>query len=368
MTSCSQNSCAGGSTASLNHFGSGDARVMAHDCHSHEASFKENCLSIDAKQRLITQFGRQSSSYFNLQENIEHFGAADKGFVSYFRQRFLGTDYNIAFTNPVCDEKDLNCLIDALEKTTGRPSIFMAVDARCANTLIARGYRSNDMGVEYSLPLDEFSVKGKEKKYLRWASNFANRGFVVKEQAWSEVDALKVHDISERWRQTKAVTQRELRLITRPPEFKDSWGVRKFFCYHNGELVGYVFFDPYYEQGRVIGYTANIIRGCPGIRPNGFLDYTILEAMKVFRDEGIPRLSLGLAPLHLLQRFPHEVRSLRYMQHLMYRYGSFLYAFQALAYHKTRYRADSEHWFQCIPQGISLPKAAIATLKAIQVF
>ena len=58
----------------------------------------------------------------------------------------------------------------------------------------------------------------------------------------------------------------------------------------------------------------------------------------------------------------------RYLQQLMYRYGSFLYAFQALAYHKTRYRAQSEHWFQCIPPGISLPKATIATLKAIQVF
>lgn len=362
------NICSRNDIVNLSDFKAGRSLEAGQGSQLPDASFKENSLSTEEKQKLIMRFGRQSSSYFNLQENIEHFGSAQKGFISYFRQCFLGTNYNIAFTNPVCDQQDLNCLVDALEKTTGRPSIFMAVDARCANALVDRGYRSNDMGVEYSLPIDEFNVKGKEKKYLRWASNFASRGFVVKEQGWSEIDSQRVHQISERWRQTKAVTQRELRLITRPLEFKDSWGVRKFFCYHNNELVGYVFFDPYYEQGKVIGYTANIIRGCPGIRPNGFLDYTILEAMKVFRAEGVPRLSLGLAPLHLLQRFPNEIRSLRYMQHLMYRYGSCLYAFQALAYHKTRYRADSEHWFQCIPRGISLPKAAIATLKAVQVF
>ncbi|KZY39265.1 MULTISPECIES: DUF2156 domain-containing protein [unclassified Oleiphilus] len=330
--------------------------------------FKEDSLSTEDKQSLLQRYGCQSSSYFNLQAGVQHFGSAHRGYVSYFRQRFLGSEFNIAFTRPVCADEDFHPLLDALEASTKRPSIFMAVDADCASALIDRGYRCNDMGVEYSLSLNSFDVKGKEKKYLRWASNFGRRGFVVKEQAWSEVNEDRVRDISERWRQTKAVTKRELRLITRPPEYRDAWGVRKFFCYLKGELVGYVFFDPYFQDDKIIGYTANIIRACPGIKPNGFLDYTILEAMKVFQKEGVARLSLGLAPLHELQSFPHEIASLRYLQQLMYRYGSFLYAFQALAYHKTRYRAQSEHWFQCIPPGISLPKATIATLKAIQVF
>jgi len=327
----------------------------------------ENALDTAQRRALLEHYGTQSSSYFNLQKGVEHFGAEGMGYVSYFRQRFWGMDFNIAFTRPICARSDVQSLIKSLESTTQRPTVFMAVDSECAGLLADLGYRCNDIGVEYSLGIHDFDLKGRDKKYLRWASNFAQRGFEVKEQSWDEVDAQRVYEISRQWLGTKAVSSRELRLITRPPDFEDAWKVRKFFCYQHGRLVGFVFFDPFFENGRILGYTANILRACPGVKPNGLLDFTILEAMKRFRAEGVSRLSLGLAPLHELEATRGEIKSLRYFQQWMYRYGNFLYAFQALAYHKTRYRAESEHWYQCIPEGISIPRATIATLKAIRV-
>lgn len=336
------------------------------------ASFNEvtriNNLSIEERQTLIKRFGYQSSSYFSLQQGVDHVGIAGTGFIAFYSQRFLGTTFNIAFTNPICAPHDIPHLLTLLEQVTGHQTIFMAVDQQCANQLIEMGYSCNDMGLEYHIPIADYKIEGKKMKYLRWAANLGKRGFTVKEQVWDEIDTEQVKHISTLWRHTKAVKDKELRLITRPPEFKDAWEVRKFFCYYEGDLVGYVFFDPYFENEELIGYTANILRGRKDIHPNGFLDFTLLEAMNVFRDEGVPVLSLGISPLHDIAPHKKEIKWVRLLQKLMYRYGSSIYAFQELAYHKSRYRADSTMWFQCVPPNSSAFKAAAAVLIAINVF
>ena len=327
-----------------------------------------NSLSLEERHELIKQYGYQSSSYFSLQQGVDHIGIAGVGFITFYVQRFLGSGFNIAFTNPVCSTQNIPRLVALLETVTGNKTIFMAVDKTCAEQLIGLGYSCNDMGLEYHLPIANYKVEGKQMKYLRWAANMGNRGFVVKEQKWDEVDAEQVKHISTLWRHTKAVKDNELRLITRPPEYKDAWGVRKFFCYYEGELVGFVFFDPYFENDNLLGYTANILRGRKDIHPNGFLDYTVLEAMKICKEEGVAELSLGISPLHEIAHHPKEIKGIRVMQKLMYRYGSSLYAFQELAYHKTRYRADSAMWYQCVPPNSSSVRAAAAVLIAINVF
>ncbi len=327
-----------------------------------------NNLSVDERHNLLRQYGKQSSAYFSLQQGVDHLGIPGVGFIAFYKQRFLGTTFNIAFTNPVSAPEDIPQLVQLLESVTGHKTIFMAVDESCSEQLISLGYSCNDMGLEYHIPIADYQIKGKQMKYLRWASNLGGRGFVVKEQTWSEVDSEQVKYVSTLWRHTKAVKDKELRLITRPPEFSDAWQVRKFFCYYEGDLVGFVFFDPFFENGKLKGYTANILRGRKDTHPNGFLDFTLLEAMKVFKSEGVSVLSLGIAPLHEIAPHPHEIKWVRKLQKLMYRYGSSFYAFQDLAYHKTRYRADSSMWYQCVPPNSSAFKAAAAVLIAINVF
>src|SRR5690606_39737216 len=114
-----------------------------------------------------------------------------------------------------------------------------------------------------------------------------------KAQPWEPIDAAEVRGLSDAWRSQKAVSGRELRLLTRPPVFSEEWGVRKFYCYQDQRLIGYVFFDPFFREGQLIGYTANILRTWPGIRPSGVLDHILLEAIKQFQSEGVSNLSLG---------------------------------------------------------------------------
>ena len=72
-------------------------------------------------------------------------------------------------------------------------------------------------------------------------------------------------------------------------------GHRKFYAYKNNKLVGYVFFDPYFENGQIKGYLANILRKDPSVKPASLLDRIIVDAAFKFKEEGISELSWALA-------------------------------------------------------------------------
>ena len=329
--------------------------------------YYENNLSLAERKRLLEAHGSQSSAYFTLQEGVSHFGIPSIGYVAYFVQRSIFSSYNIAFTRPVCADENLELLIQFTERYTGRKTLYLAVDEATANALGRCGYNVNEIGTEFEIALPHFSLRGKEMKQLRWANNLCKRGFEVKEQRWKDIDETRVREISQQWRQGKIVKEKELRLLTRPPEFSDAWQVRKFYCYKDNKIVGYVFFDPYFKDGKVVGYCANILRSDTKVKPNGFLDFIVLQAMEVFRQEGIEWVSLGLAPLHNIAPREGEVQWARKMQEFMYEYCGFLYAFKPLAYHKSRYRALERKWFQA-SKGVNGLKAAILVLLATNVF
>ncbi|MCH8498232.1 MAG: DUF2156 domain-containing protein [Marinobacter sp.] len=300
-----------------------------------------------ACQALVSRFGHQSSAYFNLQSGVRRFGARGLGFLSYRPVKCLGRVFNFVFANPVCEPRMRRWLLRAFLNSVPGRHLFVGVDAEVAADLASLGFHLNEFGTEYSLPLAEFSLAGKAKKQLRHAANLHHRAPVsVLEQPWQDVDGAAVKALSEAWRQHKAVGSRELRLLTRPPVYGDEWGVRKFYAYDgDGRLLGFVFFDPFFEQGQVTGYTANILRQDLERAPTGLLDYIILTAMQVFQQEGVSRLSLGIAPLHGVEAMAGERRLVRHIAQLLYQHGNQFYAFKALSYHKTRFRGEETKWY-----------------------
>lgn len=304
-------------------------------------------LSSAQCQRLIKRFGTQSSAYFNMQEGALRFGMEDVGFVAYLPLRTLMGLVNVVFTNPVCDPSTQPVLLRRfLDELPGR-KMFVGIDADVARDLRAIGFKINEMGTEFSIRIEDFNVEGKHKKQLRHAANLGKRcGIDVREQRWHDVDQKAVQNISDQWRSHKAVSNNELRLLTRPPVFNEEWGVRKFYAYDKtGKMLAYVFFDPFYQGGKVVGYTANILRQDKGDVPAGLLDFVILEAMEIFRAEGIELLSLGISPLYNIEAMPGDRAGLRKVCQTLYEKGNKFYAFKALAYHKTRYRCEESKWY-----------------------
>ncbi|MDX5298710.1 MAG: DUF2156 domain-containing protein, partial [Gammaproteobacteria bacterium] len=230
--------------------------------------------------------------------------------------------------------------------------------------LRAIGFHINEMGTEFSVRIADFNVEGKHKKQLRHAANLGKRCQVsVQELRWHEVDQRAVLDISEQWRQHKAVSSHELRLLTRPPVYNEEWAVRKFYAFDaSGKILGYVFFDPFFRDGKVIGYTANILRQCMDEVPAGLLDFIVLEAMERFRHEGVEWLSLGISPLHNVQAVPGDRPGIRAVCKMLYEKGNKFYAFKALAYHKSRYRGEESKWYLATDD-ISVVKVAWTMLR-----
>lgn len=305
-------------------------------------------------RQMVQCHGSSSSAYFVLQPGVSSFGDASMGVVVDAAQWTPSGHVHVVFTNPLCSDEALEPLLDAYIAHRQGRILFLGVDRRVSELLSRKGFFSNHLGTESFIDLRRFSVAGKSMKQLRHAANFGKRHrAVVREQLWSQVDGEAVRRISEAWRSQKRTSTRELRLLTRPPEFRDEWGTRKFYCYQGDSLLGYVFFDPYFQNGKVLGYCANIIRSRPEPEFNGVCDYLVLEAIKQFQSEGVSQLSLGLSPLHRLASIPHERAGLRRLASALYHYGNRLYAFQGLAYHKTRYRPQEEARFLCGHQSLS---------------
>lgn len=319
------------------------------------------------QQRALQRFGRQSSAYFAFQPDVLCFAGSSGGLLHYGQQSTPLGPVNLVFTNPLACQTDMADLIAEFEAHTSHPCVYLAVDRDVASVLRDRDYRINQIGAESKIDLNTFDLRGRAKKQLRHASHFGERhGCEVRELNWHEVDAAEVHAVSESWLSHKNVKHRELRYVTRPPVFGEEWGVRKFYCYQGNRLLGFVFFDPYYSQGRLQGYCANILRAMPEKSTNGVLDFIILSAMDVFRAEGVSELSLGIAPLQAIEAEPGERSVVRIISQLFYEYGNGMYAFKGLAYHKTRYRPTLTPWYLC-SKNISLLRLYWAMLFGLRV-
>ncbi|ARU56976.1 hypothetical protein OLMES_2932 [Oleiphilus messinensis] len=297
----------------------------------------------------VELYGTQSSSRFVFQPGVHYF-TSEFGVLCYSTQKTPWGVTNVVFTNPLCAAKNTATLLAHYFRTVGTPTIFIGVDQFVSDILIRMGHRCNQIGVESEIDLSAFTLKGSDKKQIRHASNFGKRtGACVKELPWYEVDKAQVSKISRAWRDSKRTASRELRLLTRPPVFAQENPVRKFYCFQGDTLLGYVFFEPYYRQGKIIGYCANIIRCLPGKESGTVSDYIILEAMKKFKAEGVALLSLGISPLAAVEPHPGEHKSIRNLARWLFKNGNKLYAFQGLAYHKSRYRPTQSTWYMCTP-------------------
>jgi phosphatidylglycerol lysyltransferase len=165
----------------------------------------------------------------------------------------------------------------------------------------------------------------------------------VAELKSSDVCARQVAEVSRQWVGMKKTSRRELRFLTRPPQYDDESDVRKFYAHAGDRLLGYGHFDPLYEHGQVIGYTANILRARPDA-PGGTLDLLKVAAIEQFRAEGKSRLSLGLCPLAGLER-RDPIANSRCAEFWARQFATrfkWLYSFPTLYFHKRRYDGIEE--------------------------
>jgi phosphatidylglycerol lysyltransferase len=299
--------------------------------------------NISQRLNLIRKYGDFTLAYSTaVQSRLRYFGD-EHGYIAYDRHS-LG--YTFVLGDPVAAPKHRERLIEQFV-AQHRGTAFCQISATTARTLQQCGFYVNEMGVDTVLPLLEFDFQSRENKWLRHAATWTSqRGFTTREETMEQVDANQVESVSLAWRATRCVKHKEVRFLNRPMVMPDEPGTRRFYFYDaEQQMLAFVFFDPLFRAGQLIGYVACTKRRHPDA-PTYAEQAIMKHAIEVFQSEGFQELRLGLSPLAWIE--DREYRS-NWLVNKMFRYSfsskvvnKFFYNVQGHANYKRRFRGREE--------------------------
>ena len=333
-----------------------DESWLARDLHPARKA-KAQIIEGDAARRLshkqkwdllspfLRQHGREGIAYATLQAGMEYF-IAPTGYIAYTRVQhplFARRSKRIAFSDPICAPEDLPDLIGSFLEWDRRAA-FCVISEQCAEALRSLGFKANCIGYEPLIPIQTYNTQGnwKELDLIKRARNETRReGVTIREEDGASL-GLRQQELkafSAKWICSKKINDREIWLYARRPVFDHEEGVRKFVAYdHERRVAGFAFYDPMYRDGRVFGYSANIVR-CDEQRFGRLATAMHMEAMETFKPEGADVLNLLLAPFGKLDcgAFNDDWGAKLFFR-LSARFGGTIYNFKGLSFHKSKYR------------------------------
>jgi lysylphosphatidylglycerol synthetase-like protein (DUF2156 family) len=236
---------------------------------------------------------------------------------------------------------------------------FWQASRPVATILEKLGFRVNEMGIETRIQLGGYEFDGPRKRNFRRALQRAvSHRYTIAECSVTSLDRKELRTVSERWRQTRGVKDREMTFLTRPAILDDEVDVRKFFAFDSkGGLKAFAFFDPIYKQGEVVGYLCSAKRRLP--EGDTLVGYAILHhAIRTFQHEGKVILSLGLSPLCGIE--DKELTSNRLVSvcfRAVYRsrlFNRLIYPLQGFAAHKGAFCGSAAQTYCAFKKGLAL--------------
>jgi len=250
-------------------------------------------VEIDGRLALVRQFGTFTQAYSTaVQEGLERFWHHDC-YLAYRKKWGVAC----VLADPVgpaeLHEPLLRAFVGQFSKTC-----FWQIGRTTAEILTRCKFWINEMGCDTRLNLADYSFAGRKKERLRHAANWLEKNdFVVRSGTYGEdVDVEQVRGLSKIW-QTTRQTRRLVHFFNRPLVLADEPEVRKFFLFDpNGRMVSFVFFDPIYRAGHVIGYSPAVKRRLPNA-PLRAEEGIMKFAIEQFQQEGLEHVMLGLSPL-----------------------------------------------------------------------
>jgi lysylphosphatidylglycerol synthetase-like protein (DUF2156 family) len=304
--------------------------------------------------RALREYGNFALAYSaTFQPGMDYFTGGE-GFLAY--KQVGSTAFVLA--NPLAP---IGGCEDLIRSFVGERSdvCFWQASWPVAKILEKVGFCVNEMGTETRIELGGYDFDGPRKRNFRRALNRAAvRSYTIEERAVASLDHRELQTVSERWRQTRGVKNREMTFLTRPAILDDEVDVRKFFAFdHNGGLQAFAFFDPIYKGGEVAGYLCSAKRRLP--EADTMVGYAMLHrAIRTFQDEGKVILSLGLSPLCGIE--DKELSSNRLVSlgfRAVYRsrlFNQLIYPLQGFAAHKGAFCGAAEQTYCAFKKGLAL--------------
>jgi phosphatidylglycerol lysyltransferase len=322
----------------------------------------ESSISLDQRFELMRQWGDSTIAYSTVvQPRLQYFVHPSRGksepagFIAY-RSRWGLT---FALGDPIAADKDVREILRQFAAEF-KPS-FCQVSESTAQILDSMGYYVNQMGVDSILDLPTYDFCGKEKEWLRYAANWiGRRGYTIREATFDEIDVDEIEAISEAWRKTRTIKQKEVRFLCRPIVLTDEPDVRKFYLYSpENDPIAFVYFDPLYRDGKVFGYVTAIKRRHPDAPL--YAEHAIMKhAIELLKNEGVEQIRLGLSPGAFIEN--NRFRASRFTNWSFQRgfdstlINRFFYNLKGHASYKRRFRGQEEKTYYASPTRIDIPR------------
>jgi lysylphosphatidylglycerol synthetase-like protein (DUF2156 family) len=308
----------------------------------------------ESRLRALRAYGSFALAYSaTFQTGLDYFGD-EEGFLAY--KQVGSTSFVLSDPlAPIGGHEDLICSF----LRERRDVCFWQVSRFVANILEKIGFRVNEMGTETRIQLNGYHFNGPSKRNFRRALNrAASSSHTIAERSVDSLNREELRTVSERWRQTRGVKDREMTFLTRPAILDDEVDVRKFFTFDSkGSLQAFAFFDPIYKEGEVLGYLCSAKRRLP--EADSLVGYAILgEAIRTFQEEGKVVLSLGLSPLYGIEDKELSFnRLVSFGFRAAYRsplFNKLIYPLQGFAAHKGAFCGSAEQTYCAFKGGLAL--------------
>ena len=211
------------------------------------------------------------------------------------------------------------------------------------------------MGHDTIIDLPSFNFAGGDKKRIRYSESWLKRlGASVSDTLERNVSTSEIRSISDSW-QTTRIAKREIAFLNKPLSTEPKPGVRRFFATsETGSILGFIEFDPIYQNGQCTGYLASTKRRMA--KDTTYLDLAIMaHAIRTLQAEGIASLHLGISPLADMAPtdIGPECRWLRRLFRYAYRstwINDWYFNFQGLVEYKSRFRGERLPLYICLPR------------------
>ncbi|HCK41517.1 MAG TPA: hypothetical protein DHW22_07765 [Planctomycetaceae bacterium] len=142
---------------------------------------------------------------------------------------------------------------------------FWQMGRSTAEILTRCNFWINKLGCDTRINLSDYNFEGRKKERLCHATNsLAKNNYTLQEGTYARnINLEEVRHLSETWQSTRQ-TRRLIHFFNRPLVLTDEPDVRKFFLFNPaGEIAAFVFFDPIYRDGLILGYSPAVKRRLP---------------------------------------------------------------------------------------------------------
>ncbi|MBN8467009.1 bifunctional lysylphosphatidylglycerol flippase/synthetase MprF [Corallococcus exiguus] len=216
------------------------------------------------------------------------------------------------------------------------------------------------LGEEATVPLQDFSLEGPERRSLRHGMRRMEReGWTFEVRPREAVPELmpQLRAISDAWLAEKHTREKGFSLGCFSPRYLEQGPVA--LVRRNDVLMG---FANVWAPDTKEELSVDLMRYQPG-SPHGAMDFLFTSLMLWGRGQGFLRFNLGMAPFS-----GFEARALAPMWNrlgaLLFRHGEHFYNFQGLRQYKEKFRPDWAPRYLASPGGLALPGvlAGVASL------